>query len=143
MAFGKGPKTARQVAASRRNIVAAQRRSAELRRGGAGKGGSTNFYGKGRSGRKAARRSKYGQKKHGLSIAQTQRRKQRANKYKRIASGAASGAALGLAAYSQLSPMQQQKVKATSKHYAKTAQTKAKYHTSGLHRQVNKHMKGK
>lgn len=143
MAFGKGPKTARQIAASRRNIQAAQRRSAELRRGGAGKGGSTNFYGTGRAGRRAAKYSTYGQKKHGLSIAQQQRRRQRTNKYKNIARGAATVAGVGIAAYGSLNSTQKQRVNATAKNYAHTTKTKMKYHTSGMAGQVRRGMKAR
>lgn len=92
-------RTARQIAASRRNIVAAQKRSAALRRGGAGKNGNTAFYGKGRSGRKAAKRSTYGRKKDGLSIAQQQRRRQRSNKRKRVVSTAISAGSVAVAAH--------------------------------------------
>lgn len=92
-------RTARQIAASRRNIILAQKRSAELRRRGAGKHGSQSFYGKGHSGRKAAKLSTYGRKRDGLSIAQQQRRRQRSNRRKRAVSVAISGATVAVAAH--------------------------------------------
>ena len=106
--------TAKQRAAAKRNIVKAQRRSAELRRAGHGKGknGSSTFYGKGRKGRRAARKSTYGTKRHGLSIAQQQRRKQRANKWKRRAGLVATAATTGAAVYTSLYPEHAKKTKA-------------------------------
>lgn len=119
--------TARQKAALRK----AQLRSAELRRQGHGKGGSTNFYGTGKSGRKAARRSTYGQRKHGLSIAQQQRRKQRANKWKRRGAAVVSTAATGAAIYSQVTtPAQRRahktKVKTKARDYGENVSVSAR-----------------
>ena len=96
--------SAKQRAAAKRNIVKAQRRSAELRRSGHGKNGSTNFYGKGRKGRKAAKRSAYGQRKHGLSIAQRDRRKARRKKYTNAAAKTIGAAGTAFAVYSTLYP---------------------------------------
>ena len=141
MAFPKR-KTAKQIAASRRNIVKAQRRSAELRRGGAGKDGTTAFYGKGRKGRKAAKRSTYGRKKDGLSIAQQQRRRQRSNKRKRIASTAVSGVAFAVTAASiyKTNPDVKRSVDVAAKRAksaAQSAKTQYQYKT-GIGRQVKK-----
>ena len=74
--------------ARRAALARAQKRSAELRRNGAGKSGNASFYGKGRDGRKASRASTYGKKRDGLSIAQQQRRRRRSNRRKKAASTA-------------------------------------------------------
>lgn len=140
-------RTARQIAASRRNIVAAQRRSAQLRRGGAGKQGTTSFYGKGRKGRKAAKASKYGNKKDGLSIAQTQRRRQRSNRRKNVARTAIAGgvfAANAVAVYKQ-NPEVKRSVDVAAKRAktaAKSAKTQYTYRT-GVGRQIKKAQKRK
>lgn len=85
--------------ARRAALARAQKRSAELRRNGAGKSGSASFYGKGRKGRKASRASTYGKKRDGLSIAQQQRRRQRSNRRKKAASTAIAGGVMAVKAY--------------------------------------------
>jgi len=142
MAFGKGPKTARQIAASKRNIVMEQRRSAELRRMGYGAAGSTNFYGTGRQGRRAARRSTYGQRKHGLSIAQQTRRKQRRQKWAgRVSKTAALGAGAAYVYMQSTHPYQRSKHKAQVKNYGLRIKTNVKYRTSGLNSQIKRGMR--
>lgn len=85
--------------ARRAALARAQKRSAELRRNGAGKSGNASFYGKGRDGRKASRASTYGKKRDGLSIAQQQRRRQRSNRRKKAASTAIAGGVIAVKAY--------------------------------------------
>lgn len=85
--------------ARRAALARAQKRSAELRRNGAGKSGNASFYGKGRDGRKASRASTYGKKRDGLSIAQQQRRRQRSNRRKKAASTAIAGGVMAVKAY--------------------------------------------
>ena len=104
-------RTARQLAASRRNIVKAQQASANSRRGKKRSNKSGHHYGTGKVGRKQARRNKYGSRKHGISIAQQTRRDRRARKYKRAGSVAFAVAATGIGVYSQLSPAQKSAVK--------------------------------
>lgn len=89
-------RTARQIAASKRNIVAAQRRSAQLRKGKSFSKKTGHYYGTGKTGRRQARINKYGSRRHGISIAQQQRRDKRSNRRKRIAM---SGATLAVAAH--------------------------------------------
>lgn len=60
------------------------------RGGGSKEKKSTAYYGKGRKGRKAAKRATYGRKKDGLSIAQQKRRRQRSNRRKKAIAGAAT-----------------------------------------------------
>lgn len=92
-------RTARQIAASRRNIVKAQRRSAELRRRGAGKNGSASFYGKGRKGRKAAKLATYGRRRDGLSVSQRHRRAQRSARRSAKIGVVLTGAAIAASVY--------------------------------------------
>ena len=129
--------SARQIAAARRNIKKAQARSAQLRRKGYGKNGNSSFYGKGRSGRKAARRSTYGRKRDGLSIAQQQRRRQRANKWKRRAAFVGTAAAFSAGVWNQASPAQKAQAKYAAKSGLNTLKTKYKYNT-GIGRQIRK-----
>lgn len=134
--------SARQIAAARRNIKKAQARSAQLRRGGAGKGGTTSFYGKGRSGRKAARRSTYGRKKDGLSIAQRQRRRQRANTWKRRAMWVGSATATMAGLYGSLDSQTKAQARYMAKSGLNNFKTKYKYQT-GVGRQIRKARKRK
>lgn len=126
-------RSARQVAAARRNIVKAQRASAASRRGKKRSKATGHHYGKGKTGRRQSRTNTYGKKRHGLSIAQQTRRKQRSNRRKRVASGALTAVATGVAVYGNLSPSQKGKVK----DYGRTAKTKVQYHT-GVGRQIRK-----
>ena len=130
-------RSARQIAAARRNIKKAQARSAQLRRGGAGKGGTTSFCGKGRKGRKAARRSTYGRKKDGLSIAQQQRRRQRTNKWKRRAAWVGSATATMAGLYGSLDSQTKAQARYKAKSGLNSVKTKYKYHT-GIGRQIRK-----
>ena len=130
-------RSARQIAAARRNIKKAQARSAQLRRGGAGKNGTTSFYGKGRKGRKAARRSTYGRKKDGLSIAQQQRRRQRTNKWKNRAAFVGSAVAVGAGLWGNLDAAQKSQAKYKAKSGLNSVKTKYKYHT-GVGRQIRR-----
>ena len=98
------------TAARRAALARAQKRSAQLRRKGAGKNGSRNFYGKGRKGRKAAKEATYGDKRHGLSISQQRRRKTRSNKWKRRGKTAIGGAVAAATVY-QRNPAVQRSVK--------------------------------
>jgi len=93
-------RTARQLAASRRNIVAAQRASAASRRGKKRSVKTGHHYGTGRTGRKTARRAKYGSKKHGISIAQQQRRDKRSRRRKNALAGGLAVASTAAAVYS-------------------------------------------
>lgn len=110
-------RTARQIAAARRNIVKAQRASAESRRGKSRSKKTGHHYGKGKVGRRQSRINTYGKKRHGLSIAQQTRRKQRANKWKRRAGVVASTAATGAALYAGLSPGQKAQFKQKTRDY--------------------------
>lgn len=130
-------KTARQIAAARRNIKKAQARSAQLRRKGYGKDGNTAFYGKGRKGRKAARRSTYGRKRDGLSIAQQQRRRQRANKWKRRAAFVGTAATVGAGLWGNMDAAQKANAKRAAKSGLNNLKTKYKYRT-GVGRQIRK-----
>lgn len=132
--------SARQIAAARRNIKKAQARSAQLRRGGAGKSGTTSFYGKGRAGRKAARRSTYGRKKDGLSIAQQQRRRQRTNKWKRRAAFTGSAISVSAGLWGSLNQAQKVQAKNAVNSGINTIKTKYKYQT-GVGRQIRKNRK--
>jgi hypothetical protein len=134
-------RSARQIAAAKRNIKKAQARSAQLRRGGAGKGGSTSFYGKGRAGRKAARRATYGSKKNGLSIAQQQRRRQRTNKWKRRASFVGTAITIGAGLYGSTNQTQREYARYAAKSGLNTLKTKYKYHTSGMGGQIRRSRK--
>ena len=129
--------SARQIAAARRNIKKAQARSAQLRRKGYGKNGNTAFYGKGRAGRKAARRSTYGRKRDGLSIAQQQRRRQRTNKWKRRAAFTGTALATGAGLWANLNQTQREYAKYAAKSGLNTLKTKYKYNT-GIGRQIRK-----
>ena len=146
MAFPKRRGTTpAQRAAAKRNIVKAQKRSAELRRRGAGKNGTTAFYGKGRKGRKAAKASTYGRKKDGLSIAQQTRRKQRTNKRKAVASTAVAGGVIAVKAYGlyKSNPDVNKSVKTAAreaKSTARKAKTQYQYKT-GVGRQIKKAQK--
>lgn len=78
MAFRNvGPKSAKQIAASKRNIIKAQAASARVRRGNHRNSISGHYYGSGRAGRKAAKRALYGSHRHGISPVQLQRRQGR------------------------------------------------------------------
>jgi hypothetical protein len=132
--------SARQIAAARRNIKKAQARSAQLRRGGAGRNGTASFYGKGRAGRKAARRSTYGRKKDGLSIAQQQRRRQRTNKWKRRGMYASSAITFSAGLWGSMNQTQREYAKYAAKSGLNTVKTKYKYHT-GVGRQIRKSRK--
>lgn len=84
-------KTAKQIAASRRNIIKAQRASAASRRGKSRSKKAGHHYGEGRTGRKQAKINKYGSRKHGISIAQQTRRDKRSRNRKRAASTVIAG----------------------------------------------------
>ena len=131
-------RTARQIAAAKRNIKKAQARSAQLRRGGAGRGGSTSFYGKGRAGRKAARRSTYGSKRNGLSIAQQQRRRQRTNKWKRRGAFLGTALTVGAGLWGSMDATQKASVKRSVNSGLNTLKTKYKYQTSGMGGQIRR-----
>lgn len=92
-------RTAKQIAASRRNIIKAQRASADSRRGKKRSKKSGHHYGTGKTGRRQARRNKYGSRRHGISIAQQTRRDQRSRKRKAVASAAVAGGVLAVKAY--------------------------------------------
>lgn len=111
------------TAARRAALARAQKRSAQLRRKGAGKNGSRNFYGKGRKGRKAARKATYGDKRHGLSISQQRRRKTRSNKWKRRGRTAMTGAVAAAVVYKNNPNVQKSVKKAAkrAKQYARNA----------------------
>ena len=119
-------RSARQIAAAKRNIIKAQAASARARRGKKRSRTTGHTYGKGRKGRKATRRSLYGSRKHGLSPTQYARRRQRANKWKRRGSAAVSAAMLGTAIYPRLSPADKKRVKAYGKTVAAKALSKQK-----------------
>lgn len=111
-------RTARQIAASRRNIVKAQAESARSRRGTHRSKKTGHHYGTGKTGRKQARRNKYGSRKHGISIAQQQRRDRRSSKRKRRAGYAVTAAGIAVTAYGQLNPHQKAKIHVKAKDYA-------------------------
>jgi hypothetical protein len=90
MALGKR-RTAKQIAASKRNIIAAQRASAASRRGKKRSTKAGHHYGTGKTGRRQARINKYGSRKHGISIAQQTRRDKRSRKYKKAGATAVAG----------------------------------------------------
>lgn len=92
-------KTARQIAAARRNIVKAQKASADSRRGKSRSRKSGHHYGTGKTGRRQAKRNKYGSRKHGISIAQQTRRDRRSRKWKNRGAVAFSVATTGAAIY--------------------------------------------
>lgn len=92
-------KSARQIAAARRNIIKAQRASADSRRGKKRSKKSGHHYGTGKTGRRQARINKYGTRRNGISIAQATRRKQRSAKYKRAASLATTAALVTYSVY--------------------------------------------
>lgn len=90
MAFRGGVKSAKQIAAAKRNIVKAQAASARARRGRKRSSTSGHTYGTKRSGRKAAKRALYGSRRHGISPTQHMRRRQRTrNKIGRAAGSVA------------------------------------------------------
>ena len=119
-------RTARQIAASRRNIVKAQAESARSRRGKKRSRKTGHHYGEGRTGRRQARRNKYGSRKHGISIAQQQRRDRRSAARRRRVGYAVTGATLAATAYGSLSPSQKHKVKTKARDYGETASIYAK-----------------
>ncbi len=124
-------RTARQIAASRRNIVLAQKRSAQLRKGKSFSKKTGHYYGAGKTGRKQAKINKYGSRKHGISIAQQQRRRQRTNRRKAIVSTAVSG--VGVAVYAHSVYKNNPDVKRsvdTAARDAKTRARKAKSHAN-------------
>lgn len=131
-------RSARQIAAAKRNIRKAQLASAAARRGRHRSRTTGHTYGKGRSGRKATKRALYGSRKHGLSPTQALRRKQRATKWKNRGKAAVSIATTGAAIYSALPQQQKNKINAKAKNYANTTKIKVKYRASGLHGQIKK-----
>lgn len=91
-------RTAKQIAASRRNIIKAQRASAASRRGKKRSKKSGHHYGTGKTGRRQARINKYGSRKHGISIAQQTRRDKRSRKRKAVASAVIAGGVVAIKA---------------------------------------------
>jgi uncharacterized membrane protein YebE (DUF533 family) len=138
-------KTAKQIAAAKRNIVKAQRASADSRRGKSRNVKAGHHYGTGSGGRKNTRRALYGSRRHGISPTQHLRRQQRARKWKNRAAVVGSAAAIGVAVYSNYhkttSPEQRAKHRAAAKDYAQGVKTKVRYHTSGIGRQIRKSQK--
>lgn len=141
-------RTARQIAASRRNIVAAQRASAASRRGKSRSKKTGHHYGTGKTGRRQARINKYGSRKHGISIAQQTRRDRRSRRRKNAAAVAFSVATTGAALYgnyhSSTTASQRaghrRKVKQASNDFAKRGkQTKMVYK---MHRQMGQSRAG-
>lgn len=114
-------RSARQIAASRRNIAKAQVASARARKGKHRSSVSQHTYGTGRSGRKNAKRALYGSRRHGISPAQYQRRQQRSAKWKRRAGYAATAVSLGAVAYSHLDAGTKARINADARDYARAA----------------------
>lgn len=92
-------RTARQIAASRRNIIIAQRVSADSRRGKKRSNKSGHHYGTGKVGRRQAKINKYGSRKHGISIAQQTRRDKRSRNRKRVATAVGGAVMVGTHIY--------------------------------------------
>lgn len=118
------------TAARRRALRKAQLASAAARRGRHRSLSTGHTYGKGKSGRKNTRRALYGSRRHGISPAQSLRRRQRATKWKNRGRAAASVVTTGAAIYGALPQHQKAKVNAKATHYAKTAKKKAQYGAS-------------
>lgn len=130
-------RSAKQKAALRK----AQLASARARRGRKRSRSSGHHYGTGKQGRRATRRATYGKKKHGLSIAQQQRRRQRANKWKRRGRSAMAAAGVAATIYAKSTPQQRSAAKGAAKVYGNRVKTKYKYHRSGMARQVKRGMR--
>lgn len=107
-------RTAKQIAASRRNIIKAQRASADSRRGKKRSNKSGHHYGTGKVGRRQAKINKYGSRRHGISIAQQQRRDKRSRTRKTVVASAA-GAAMVAAKIYQSDPEMRRSVNAAAK----------------------------
>lgn len=135
-------KTAKQIAAAKRNIVKAQRASADSRRGKSRTKTAGHHYGTGRKGRKDTRRALYGSRRHGISPTQHLRRQQRARKWKNRAAIVGAAAAIGATVYTNYhqstTPEQRAQHKSRAKASYHGAKTKVKYHTSGLGRQIRR-----
>lgn len=132
-------KTARQIAASKRNIVKAQIASARSRKGKKRSVAAGHHYGTGKTGRKNTRLALYGSRKHGISPAQYARRKQRANKWKKRAliTGAVAAGTFHLVTQ-YTTPEEKVKIINKTRDYAHAAKTKVRYHASGLHSQIRR-----
>lgn len=129
--------SARQIAAAKRNIAKAQLASARARKGKKRSSASMHTYGTGRSGRKATKRALYGSRKHGISPTQYQRRRQRANKWKRRAAFAGSAIAFSAGVWGNMNQTQREYTKYAAKSGLNTLKTKYKYQT-GVGRQIRK-----
>lgn len=126
-------KSAKQIAASRRNILKAQAASARARRGKGRSKKTGHHYGSGKTGRKNTRRAKYGSVRHGISPTQQLRRNQRTARRKRVANAAFTAGVTAAVLYSDPS------VRAASKYYG--SQAKVKYGNLRTRRQFNSMMK--
>lgn len=120
-------RTARQIAASKRNIAKAQIASARARKGKKRSAKSQHTYGTGRTGRKNTRRALYGSRRHGISPVQYQRRQQRAAKWKRRAGYAATGVAIGVMAYNNLDSASKAKLRADARDYGAATRNIPRY----------------
>ena len=138
-------KTARQIAASKRNIIKAQRVSADSRRGKSRSKTAGHHYGTGKQGRKDTRRALYGSRKHGISPPQYARRQQRARKWKGRAAAVGAAAAIGATVYANYhqntTPEQRSQHKRRAKATYRGAKMKVKFRTSGLAGQIKRSQK--
>lgn len=136
-------RSARQVAAAKRNIKIAQAASARSRKGKSKSAASGHHYGTGRQGRKATRLALYGSKKHGISPTQYARRRQRANKWKGRAALAASVALTGATLYASMPPQQRAALKNKVRDHSARAKTHVQYRVGAykMHRQIKNHLK--
>lgn len=119
-------KTARQIAAAKRNIVKAQAASARSRKGKSRSKQTGHHYGTGRQGRRATKRALYGSRRHGISPTQAVRRKGRYKKTKIVAKNVAAAAVVGAVAYANLSPMQRSRLKSDYGHVKAQARNTAR-----------------
>jgi hypothetical protein len=121
-------KTAKQIAASRRNIAKAQVASAAARRGRHRSAASGHAYGTGKTGRRSTRRALYGSRRHGISPVQHQRRTQRANKWKRRVAGATAVGVYGAyATYALTTPQQRRSAANKVRDYGSKTKNTVKY----------------
>lgn len=138
-------RSAKQVAAARRNIKIAQAASARSRKGKSKSSASGHHYGTGKTGRKATRLALYGSKKHGISPTQYQRRRQRANKWKGRAALAVSAGLTAATLYATMPPQQRQAMKNKIRDHSARMKTHVKYRVGSykMHRQINQYLKKK
>jgi hypothetical protein len=118
--------THRMTPARRAALHKAQMASAAKRRGHSNYR-SQHYYGKGLKGYRNAKLATYGSRRHGLSIAQQQRRHQRARKWAGRGAKVAGVGAVALGTYLALSPGERKWINVKARDYAVKTHNRVKY----------------